>query len=129
MTLNDPLANAMSKIEQAERDGKTECLVSPGSSLIKRILGLFADEGYLGKIEEVGDNRNTLRVSLSGNINKSGVVKPRYNVKMTDLEKFEQRYLPSKNMGILVVSTPQGVMTHREAKKKNAGGRVLAYCY
>lgn len=129
MTLNDPLASALSKIGQAELDGKTECLVMPGSTLIRRILELFVDEGYLGKVEEVSDGRGTLKVSLSGSINKCGVVKPRYNVKVPELEKFEQRYLPSKSMGMLVISTPRGVLTHRQAKEKNTGGRLLAYCY
>ena len=49
--------------------------------------------------------------------------------KKADFEKFERRYLPAKDMGILIVSTPAGIMTHVEAKKKGLGGRLLAYCY
>ena len=64
-----------------------------------------------------------------GNINKCGSIKPRYNIKKEDYEKFEKRYLPAKDFGFLIVSTSKGVMSHMEAKEKNIGGRLLAYFY
>ena len=41
-----------------------------------------------------------------------------------DFEKFEKRYLPAKNFGILIVTTPEGIMTHYEAKERGIGGRT-----
>jgi len=38
-------------------------------------------------------------------------------------------YLPSRNFGALILSTPEGVMTHREAKKRGTGGILLTYVY
>ena len=46
-----------------------------------------------------------------------------------DLEDWEKRFLPSRDVGIMVVSTSQGVMAHREAEEKNLGGRLLAFIY
>ena len=46
-----------------------------------------------------------------------------------EFEKFEERYLLARGMGILIVSTKWGIVTHNEAKKKNIGGKLLAYCY
>jgi len=46
-----------------------------------------------------------------------------------NLKKFEKRYLPSRDIGILIVSTPSGVMTHFNARDKSTGGRLLAYIY
>ncbi|MEM1997294.1 MAG: 30S ribosomal protein S8, partial [Candidatus Bathyarchaeia archaeon] len=54
---------------------------------------------------------------------------PRYSFKVKDIEKWEKNYLPARDIGILVVSTPEGVMSHLEARKKGIGGKLLAYIY
>ena len=46
-----------------------------------------------------------------------------------EFEKFEERYLLARDMGILILSTPLGIIAHKDAKGKNTGGRLLAYCY
>jgi small subunit ribosomal protein S8 len=48
---------------------------------------------------------------------------------MDEYEKFEKRFLPAKGVGVLIVSTIKGIMTHEEAKGKTLGGRLIAYCY
>ena len=44
-------------------------------------------------------------------------------------EKWESRYLPAQDFGLLIMSTNQGVMNHYEAKKERIGGRLLAYIF
>ena len=128
--LNDPLANTMSLMLNNELIGKSECLVKPDSKIIKEILKVMKDNGYIGDFKEIEDSRgNYIKLNLTGNINKCGVIKPRYSVKNNEFEKFERRYLPAKDIGILFVSTPKGIMTHYDAKSKKTGGRLLAYCY
>lgn len=128
--LNDPLANVMSLLLNNEAIGKSECLVKPVSKLIKEILKVMKENGYVGEFNEVEDSRgNYINLTLTGNINKCCVIKPRYSVKSKNFEKFEKRYLPAKDIGILLVSTPRGIMTHYDAKSKKMGGRLLAYCY
>ncbi len=128
--LNDPLSNALSVILNNERIGKTECLIKPISKLIKNILKVMKENLYIGRINEIKDRRgNMIKVYLLGNINKCGAIKPRYSVKKEEFEKFEKRYLPAKDMGVLIVSTSSEVMTHIEAKKRGLGGKLLAYCY
>ena len=128
--LNDPLSNALSVILNNEKIGKTECLIKPASKLIKEVLRVMKDNLYVGDVTDIEDGRgNLIKVSLLNNINKCGAIKPRYSVEKEEFEKFEKRYLPAKDMGVLVVSTSAGVMTHIEAKKKKIGGRLLAYCY
>ncbi len=128
--LNDPLSNALSIILNNERIGKHECLIKPVSKLIKDILGVMKDNLYIGSINEIEDGKGgMIRISLLNNINKCGAIKPRHSIKKEEFEKFEKRYLPAKDMGLLIISTPAGVMTHIEAKKKGHGGRLLAYCY
>ncbi|MBI2564459.1 30S ribosomal protein S8 [Candidatus Woesearchaeota archaeon] len=128
--LNDPLANVMENIAQKENQGKKECILHPCSKFILNVLKLLQKNHYLGDQELVLDKRGgVLKINLLGRINKCGVVKPRFSVKVNNFEKFEKRYLPAKDMGILVVSTSKGLMTQEEAKKQNIGGKLLVYCY
>ena len=128
--LNDPLANALSKIMNSKKIGKNVCIVKPGSKVIKKVLSIMNEKGYIGKSKEIDDKKGgMIQVNLLGKINKCGVIKPRYSVKKGEYEKFEKRYLPAKNFGILLVSTTKGIIDHIEAKKKNIGGILFAYCY
>ena len=127
---NDPLAACLAKLFNAERVGKKDVVVRPASKMIKTILSIMNDHRYLGSFEENKDDKGGwLTINLIGNINKCGVIKPRFSAKNTGYEKWEKRYLPAKDFGILIVSTPQGIMTHHHAKEKKLGGRLVAYCY
>ncbi len=128
--LNNPLANMMSMISNNELIGKPECLIKPSSKLIKEVLKVMKENGYVNEFKEVEDNRgNYIKLNLIGSVNKCGVIMPRYSVKNNEFEKFEKRYLPAKDFGVLIVSTPKGIMSHNDAKSKKIGGRLLAYCY
>lgn len=128
--MNDPLANILSMIKNYEKIGRKEMLATPASKLVKSVLSILNSKGYIGKYEEVTAARGgVLKVHLLGAINAVGVIKPRFGVKMGEYEKFEKRFLPAKDVGVLIVSTSQGLMTHLEAKEKKTGGRLLAYCY
>ena len=70
-----------------------------------------------------------VKIKLLKRINECGTIKPRFSVEHTDFVKWEKQFLPARDFGTLVVSTPGGVMTHREAKEKGIGGRLLAYVY
>ena len=130
MALNDPLANALSTIQNDVKIGKSVSKIRPSSKIIKQVLGVLKDNMYLGDVKEQEDNKgNSLAVNLIGAINKCGVIKPSYSIGKDDYEKFEKQFLLAREMGILIVSTPFGIMSHTQAKKKNTGGRLLAYCY
>lgn len=130
MPLLDPLADALSNIMNHELAGKKTVIIKPASKLIGEVLKIMLQEGYIGEFEYIDDGRaGKFRVQLLGRINKCGVIKPRSPVKKKDFEKWEKKYLPAHDIGILIVSTPQGVMTHREAIRRGVGGRLLAYVY
>jgi len=130
MSLNDTLANALSKLFHDEKIGKTETTIMPASSVIKKVLDVLKDNEYIKGYEEVDSGKGLMiKVALSGNINKCGVIKPRFNVKKDGFERFEKQYLIARDMGIIIVSTPAGILTHQEAKKKQSGGKLIAYCY
>jgi small subunit ribosomal protein S8 len=128
--LNDPLAAALTKIINAERVGKREVVIRPASKIIKKILTLMNEHRFLGSFEEIEDGKGgVLKINLLGNINKCGVIKPRFSTKQNGFEKWEKRYLPAKDFGIILVSTPHGMLTHNDAKEKGTGGKLVAYCY
>jgi len=128
--LNDPLANALSKIMNSEKIGKESCLIKPISKTIKSVLTIMNENDHIGEFKEIDDGKGGLiKVNLLGKINKCGVIKPRYPIKRDGFEKFEKRYLPAKDFGIIFISTTKGIMKHEDAKKKNIGGILLAYCY
>jgi small subunit ribosomal protein S8 len=130
MSLNDPLANAMSKILIGEKIGSKECTIKPISKTVKKVLDVMMSKNYVGSYEEMESNSgNSLKLNLLGRINSCGVIKPKYSVKNKDIEKYEERYLLSRDMGILIISTNKGITTHIEAKSKKMGGRLIAYCY
>jgi small subunit ribosomal protein S8 len=130
MTLLDPLADAMSSIYNSELVGKPEVVIAPASSLIERVLQVMQSRGYVGEFERIDDGKaGRFRIQLMGRTNRCGVIKPRYPVKRDGFEKYEKRFLPAFNYGILIVTTPNGVMTHEDAKKEGIGGRLLAYVY
>ncbi len=128
--LLDPLADAMSVIKNAESVGKPECIIHPASKLVGRTLKVMADRGYIGEFEFVDDGKSGMfRVKLLGRINRCGVIKPRFAAKVTELEKWEKRYLPARNFGVLILSTNKGVMAHSDARTQSLGGQLLAYVY
>jgi len=128
--LNDPLANVLSYISHHERLGRKEITVANNSNVIKKVLSILNENNYVGEYKEIEDGKGKLlNIFLLGNINKVGVIKPRFNVKKSDYEKFEKRFLPAKDFGLLIVSTSQGMMTHNQAKEKGLGGRLICYCY
>jgi small subunit ribosomal protein S8 len=133
MVMLDTLANALTTIYNNEVRARKEALIMPASKLIASVLMVMQREGYIGEFEYIDDGRwGKFKVQLLGRINKCGVIKPRYSVSYRDLVKMPhwlRKYLPSKDIGVLILSTPQGVMTHREALEKRIGGVLLAYVY
>lgn len=128
--MNDPIANALSKILNMEKVGKHVCLIRPSSKVLNKILEIMKNNLYIGDFTIIKDSKgDVIRLKLIGRINKCGAIKPKYSVKKDEYEKFEKRYLLAKDFGLMIVSTPKGIMIHTEAKKKNLGGRLLAYCY
>ncbi len=127
---HDPLNDVLVQIKNAEHRGKKNCEVRPASNLIGRVLKVMLTNNYISTFERVDNNRGGFyRVNLNGNINDCGVIKPRFSVKVRALEDWEARYLPGQDFGVLIMTTPSGVISNDEAKKKNTGGRLLAYVY
>ena len=62
-------------------------------------------------------------------ITKCGAVTPRFKVKKNEYNEWEQKFLPSYDRGMLIITTNQGVMSHHEAANKGIGGFLIGYVY
>ncbi|MCD4800017.1 MAG: 30S ribosomal protein S8 [Methanococcoides sp.] len=130
MVLLDPLADALSIIKNAEAVGKDSCTIRPASKLIGNVLKVMNDRGYIGDFEFVEDGKaGVYTVELIGRINKCGAIKPRYSVGVTEFERWEKQFLPAKNFGVLILTTPNGVVSQYEARENNVGGQLLSFVY
>lgn len=130
MTLVDPVADALVHIKNSDLAAKRECFFKPASKLLGEILKVLQKQGYISTFEFIDDGRSGLfKVELTGEINDCRAIKPRYAVGKNEIEKYEKRYLPAKDVGVLLLSTVKGVVTHRDAKKLGIGGRLLAFVY
>jgi small subunit ribosomal protein S8 len=126
----DVLANGLTVIMNNEMRNKRECVISPASKLLGRVLRVMQLHGYIGEFEFIDDGRSgKFKVQLLGRINKCGAIKPRFAVRLDEIEDWEKKFLPSRDVGLLILSTSKGVLTHKEAKEKRIGGRLLAFVY
>jgi small subunit ribosomal protein S15Ae len=86
-------------------------------------------------------------IQLNGRLNKCGVISPRFNVQLTQIESWVNLLLPSRGFGIIILvcpnhlivesstevlvpkTTSSGILDHEEARRKNIGGKMLGYVY
>ena len=124
------LADCLKSISNAEKRGKRQVLIRPCSKVIVKFLQTMQKHGYVGEFEIVDDHRSgKIVVELTGRINKCGVISPRFDVELKDMESWINNLLPSRQFGHLVLSTTFGIMDHEEARRKRTGGKILGFFY
>jgi len=130
MPATNVLANLFASLQNAEIRRKKECMVIPASNLAREVLKVLQKRGYIGESEFIEDGvGGKLRVQLLGKINKCGVISPRFPVRSLKIVDWEHRYLPAVGVGTLIISTPEGIMSHVEAQEKKLGGRLVGFVY
>ncbi len=130
MPSNNVLGNLFATIYNNEIRNKKECLVLPASKLASAVLRSMQMNKYIGEFEFIDDGvAGKFKIQLLGRVNRCGVISPRYSVNKTGYIRWERQFLPAVGVGILIVSTSQGVMSHIEAQEKGLGGRLVGYVY
>merc|ERR1719244_1928532 len=130
MVRMNSLADALRCMNNAEKRGKRQVLLRPCSKVVIRFLTVMVKHGYIGEFEVVDDHRSgKIVVNLTGRLNKCGVISPRFDVKLKDIEKWASYLMPSRQFGYIILSTSAGIMDHEEARRKNTGGKILGYFY
>ncbi len=127
--MTDHLADALNTMKTHEMVGQQNCSVA-ATKLVGEILNLLKEHGYVREFKKVDESvGGHFEVELDGRINDCGVIKPRFPVKRNEWAKKEEQFIPGVGVGLLIVSTSQGVMTNVDAEEKRIGGRLLAYIY
>ena len=127
MSMNDPIADLLTRIRNGQAAGKTE--VRAQSSRVKEaIVRVLKDEGYVTDFVVSKDGgRSTLVVALKYHAGKP-VIERLERVSRPGLRSYRGKDALPKvlgGLGIAIVSTPQGVMSDREARRVGQGGEVL----
>ncbi len=121
----DIVADGLNQIMNAKKARKTTLELDRYSKLLISVIALAKLKGY---IKDYKLENNKLRIEIN-KLNKCQAIKPRFTVTLKEIEKYEKRYLPAKNIGILILTTSKGLLTNQTAKEKNIGGSLLAYMY
>ena len=90
----DTLTNGLITIKNNESRNKRECIISPASKLLGRVLRIMQLNGYIGEFEFIDDGRSgKFKVQLLGRINKCGPVKPRFPAKVRRVRRVGKEIL------------------------------------
>ena len=127
MSMTDPIADLLTRIRNGQSAGKPEVRLA-SSKLKKAVLKVLKDEGYIADFRPVpGEGHETLTVDLKYFEGKP-VIDRIERVSRPGLRIYRGKdELPKVlgGMGTVIVSTPKGVMTDRQARSIGQGGEVL----
>ena len=104
----------------------------PNSKMKQAILEVMKNEGYIASYKATEGVKSTLTVTLKYTDNQESVIKGLKSVSKPGLKVYAKAdELPKvlNGLGIAIISTSQGVMTDKQARKLNIGGEVLAYVW
>jgi small subunit ribosomal protein S8 len=123
----DIVADALNMIQNAKKAGKENIKINRISNLLVEILKIMKQKGALKKYK-IDSKEKSVTVSI-GDLVECRSIKPRFTVKKEQIEKYRRRYLPSRKIGTVILSTNKGLVTHEEAQEEQIGGCLIAFFY
>jgi small subunit ribosomal protein S8 len=132
-TTNDPIADMLTRIRNANT-AKHDTVDIPVSKMKLSIANILVDEGYIAKYDLVGEGVNqVMRVALKYGADKNEkIISGLKRISKPGLRIYaDNEHLPKVlgGLGVAIISTSQGVMTDKKARKLGIGGEVLAYIW
>ena len=132
MNITDPIADMLTRIRNANSAGHKTVEI-PASNQKKAIAKILLDEGYIKKYDIIEDDKQgMIVVTLKYGEDKSRVIAGLKRISKPGLRVYAANEdLPKvlNGLGIAIISTSQGVMTDKEARKAGIGGEVLCYVW
>ena len=132
MNTTDPIADMLTRIRNANRS-KHKTVDIPASKMKLSIADILFREGYIRSFEEIpSDVQGTIRIVLKYDEKGNKVIAGIKRISKPGLRVYASKEdLPQvlNGLGIAIVSTSQGIMTDKDARKAGLGGEVLAYVW
>ena len=130
MSMSDPIADMLTRIRNAN-SAYHEKVEMPASTVKAAVLNILKEEGFVKNFESV-NNGKTLKVTLKYGSNKEKVISGIKRISKPGLRVYAKKEeLPRVlgGLGIAVISTSQGVMSDKTARKLGLGGEAIAYVW
>ncbi len=132
MVMTDPIADMLTRIRNANQM-KHKIVNVPASKLKAEILSVLKQEGYIVDFERVNEGvQGTLKVTLKYLENEERVIRGLKKISKPGLRVYAKTDdIPKvlNGLGIAIISTSNGLMTDRAARRNKVGGEVLAYIW
>ena len=132
MTMTDPIANMLTRIRNANTVGH-ETVDVPASKIKKSIAGILTDEGYINGFEVIDDNtQGTIRIDMKYGPQNEKVINGIKKISKPGLKVYAKATDVPRvlgGLGIAIISTSNGVISDKEARRLGVGGEVICYVW
>lgn len=123
----DIVSDALNTMRNAKKAGKTEVEIKIISNLLIEVLKIMKQKEAIKKYK-INTQKKSIEITL-GNFSECKAIKPRFTVDKSQIEKYRRRFLPSRNIGTIIISTNKGLLTHEESSQEGIGGCLIAFFY
>lgn len=124
---HDVVADGLNMLRNAKKAGKENIEIKRISNVLIEVLKIMKQTGAVKKYK-IDAKDKSLKVTI-GELSDCKAIKPRFSCDKTQIEKYRRRYLPARNLGVMILSTNKGLLTHEEAQQEQIGGCLIAYFY
>ena len=132
MTMTDPIADMLTRIRNANTVGHATVDI-PASKMKKSIAGILAAEGYIKGFDIIDDNKQgVIRIQMKYGADKERVISGIKKISKPGLKVYAKSNEVPKvlgGLGIAIISTSNGIISDKEARKLGVGGEVICYVW
>lgn len=133
MNMTDPIADMLTRIRNGVQANMETVDVTPVSKVKTEIASILKEEGYIANYSITGEGvEKKMVVTLKYGPNKEKVISGIKRISKPGLRVYaKENSIPKviNGLGIAIISTSNGMMTDREARKQHVGGEVVAYVW
>ncbi len=132
MTMTDPIADMLTRIRNANT-ARHDSVEIPASKIKKSIAGILKEEGYINGFEVIEDNKQgMIKIQMKYGSDKEKVISGIKKISKPGLKVYAKATeIPRVlgGLGIAIISTSNGVISDKEARKLGVGGEVICYVW
>lgn len=130
--MTDPVADMLNRLRNASKAKHVSTMI-PASRVKRQIAQILKDEGYIRDFEVLSDSpQGSIKVTLKYGDNREPAIAGLKRVSKPGLRVFRGRQdIPRVlgGLGTVIISTPKGLMTGRDAWRQHVGGEVVAFVW